>query len=141
MASVDFFGAVTTTFVAITCCHEGCGVIFGMEKSFYEERRKDHARWYCPNGHNQFFSGKSEAEKLRDELATKNRQLEFAEADKSRLRSQLSTAQHGRAVIKGLMSKMKVRVAHGVCPCCNRTFQNVARHMKTKHPKWKAESR
>jgi hypothetical protein len=22
----------------------------------------------------------------------------------------------------------------GVCPCCNRTFQQLARHMKAKHP-------
>jgi hypothetical protein len=25
-------------------------------------------------------------------------------------------------------------VANGVCPCCNRTFQNLARHMAGKHP-------
>jgi hypothetical protein len=25
------------------------------------------------------------------------------------------------------------RVGNGVCPCCNRTFEDLARHMKVKH--------
>jgi hypothetical protein len=25
-------------------------------------------------------------------------------------------------------------VKHGVCPCCKRTFENLARHMKGQHP-------
>ncbi len=32
------------------------------------------------------------------------------------------------------MTKVKKRAANGVCPCCNRTFSDLARHMKAKHP-------
>lgn len=31
------------------------------------------------------------------------------------------------------------RVGAGVCPCCKRTFQQLARHMKCKHPKYRTE--
>jgi chemotaxis response regulator CheB len=34
------------------------------------------------------------------------------------------------------LTKTKKRVANGVCPCCNRTFKQLARHMKAKHPEF-----
>ncbi|HYC31767.1 MAG TPA: hypothetical protein VEB59_05720, partial [Gemmatimonadales bacterium] len=37
---------------------------------------------------------------------------------------------------KGVVTKIKRRVAGGVCPCCNRTFSDLARHMSGKHPGW-----
>jgi len=39
---------------------------------------------------------------------------------------------------RGRVTKIKRRVQHGVCPCCNRTFSNLASHMKTKHPEFEA---
>ena len=29
--------------------------------------------------------------------------------------------------------RMRERVMNGVCPCCNRTFQNLREHMKSEH--------
>ncbi|WP_165394478.1 helix-turn-helix domain-containing protein [Pseudoxanthomonas winnipegensis] len=31
---------------------------------------------------------------------------------------------------------MRQRVMNGVCPCCNRTFENLRRHMHDKHPEF-----
>lgn len=33
-------------------------------------------------------------------------------------------------------SKLKLRAANGVCPCCNRTFKQLAAHMSSQHPKY-----
>ncbi|HEX9950777.1 MAG TPA: hypothetical protein VGB53_03340 [Rubricoccaceae bacterium] len=33
------------------------------------------------------------------------------------------------AAQKGAHTRTKKRIAAGVCPCCNRTFQDLARHM------------
>lgn len=30
-------------------------------------------------------------------------------------------------------TRTRNRIAAGVCPCCNRTFQNLADHMRTLH--------
>lgn len=30
----------------------------------------------------------------------------------------------------------KKRAAPGLCPCCNRSFVGLSRHMKTKHPQY-----
>lgn len=37
--------------------------------------------------------------------------------------------------------EIKKRVGNGVCPCCNRTFENLSRHMSCKHPEYKTESK
>jgi hypothetical protein len=38
------------------------------------------------------------------------------------------------------VTKIKNRVGHGVCPCCTRSFQNLARHMASEHPTFAAEA-
>jgi hypothetical protein len=35
------------------------------------------------------------------------------------------------------MTRIKKRVAAGVCPCCNRSFKDLARHMAGQHPDYK----
>ena len=43
-------------------------------------------------------------------------------------------AERSAAAYKGHLTRVKRRVGNGVCPCCNRTFKNLADHMTTKHP-------
>lgn len=35
--------------------------------------------------------------------------------------------------------RLRKRASAGVCPCCNRTFSQLARHMQTKHPTFIAQ--
>lgn len=35
---------------------------------------------------------------------------------------------------------LRNRAAAGVCPCCNRTFEQLGRHMTTKHPEYVKEA-
>jgi hypothetical protein len=37
--------------------------------------RETHQEFYCPNGHKQWYTGKTEAEKLKEELKKKERAL------------------------------------------------------------------
>lgn len=41
--------------------------------------------------------------------------------------------------VKGEVTKLKKRIANGVCPCCKRSFCNLAAHMKTQHPEYTKE--
>ena len=54
--------------VTLECC--GCHIIFGIPKEFYDEcdEKKQGKSFFCPNGHEQHFIGKSEEDKLRDRL-------------------------------------------------------------------------
>lgn len=113
------------TLVLVTCCN--CHVPFGMSIDHYNDRREDHQGFYCPNGHRQHFTGPSEKEQLR-------RQLKWAEADAVHQRDQREAAERSNRALKGVVTKTKRRVGKGVCPCCTRSFQNLADHMATKHP-------
>lgn len=108
------------------CCN--CGVIFGMTTEFRDRRIEDHKGFYCPSGHPQSYFGESKAEKnarlLKEEQARHQRTLERENAE--------------RAAKEKAEKKLK-RVTVGVCPCCNRTFQQLARHMADKHPELKGK--
>ena len=115
----------TGTLTVIECGE--CGVTFGMTDEFIAQRQSDHRSFYCPNGHNRYYPQKSEAEKLRDRLRS-------AEAQLTHTRDQLQMTEYQRRAQKGLNTRLKNRVAAGVCPCCNRSFQDLRRHMAGQHP-------
>ena len=109
--------ALAFEFEVVNCCN--CGVAFALPSHLKRTLEETHRLFYCPNGHSQLYSDETEAERLKRELQAKNFELE------ARTRA-LYTAQASEA-------RLRKRIEGGVCPCCNRTFQNVARHMATKH--------
>ena len=114
------------------CCK--CGVHFGLEKGHREGLLKDGSKrgFFCPNGHQQFYM-EGEADKLRRERDRLQQQL--AQKDEINWqREQRKGAERQVAAAKGQITRLKKRANAGVCPCCNRTFSNMARHMKTMHP-------
>ena len=107
-----------------------CNVGFGITASFAAARRSDRKTFYCPAGHSQWFPGKTDEkriEELKAQLATKDDLLRSTQRDHHKL-WRLQRAAEGRT------KALKRRIAAGVCPCCQRSFENLARHMKTKHP-------
>lgn len=126
-------------FVEIKCC--ACAVVFGLNRSYYEGAKQAGPQlwWHCPNGHKQHFPhGPSEADKLRKERDTLKQQMAYKE---DRLRAEVAqreAAQNSARAFKGVATRMKNRVSRGVCPCCNRTFADLQRHMATKHKGYEA---
>jgi hypothetical protein len=49
-------------------------------------------------------------------------------------------AERSAAAAKGNVTKLRKRAAAGVCPCCNRTFLALQKHMAHKHPDFRAEA-
>lgn len=115
----------TDTLVRETCCN--CHISFGMTKAMREARLEDLKTFYCPNGHAQHYTGKPTSERLRQ-------RLEWAEARERALRDQKDATERSYRALKGVVTRTKRRIAAGVCPCCNRTFQDLHRHMSGQHP-------
>ena len=121
----------TGTYVVETCIN--CGINFGVPEDFQEWARDHSNKWfYCPNGHRQHYTV-SRADRLQ-------RQLDSAVEDKRSLRYRLDHANRSRAALRGQVTKIKRRVGHGICPCCQRQFHNLKRHMENQHPDWSEES-
>lgn len=115
-----------------TTCYS-CGVLFASP--VLAERMNDGKTFYCPNGHGQHYT-ETEATRLRAEVERTKKQLETVSRDRDWQRSQRQTAEKSIIAHKGLVTKARnklARVHQGVCPDCNRSFQNLAAHMKTKH--------
>lgn len=105
----------------------GCGIPFFVPTKWLNAKIENHGSFHCPNGCDRVFTGKSKAEKLEQEL--RNLQLRKEQSEQELQNRWLDTLSEK----KKLERKLK-RVHKGVCPCCNRTFENLQRHMKIKHP-------
>lgn len=126
-----------STAVEIVC--GGCGVLHWMSAEYVALRRRDHKTWYCPNGCPRAYLGKSPEEKLRDDLAQAEKRIQTAQQQEARLYERIDEERRRTAAQKGQVTRLKNRAAAGVCPCCNRTFQNLARHMAGQHPQFRAD--
>jgi hypothetical protein len=101
------------------CCV--CGIPFAMSADYIMRKRETQDTFYCPNGHGQSYS-ESEADILRASLGAAKDQLAAANLRVNRLKEE--------------SRRQRVRASNGVCPCCNRSFVNLARHMAGQHPRY-----
>lgn len=116
----------TVSLEATTCA--ACGVVFAFPHSLMEARRDNGGTMYCPNGHPLSYN--SRMKELERKLEQKEAELR---AEKCKLIS--TRIEKEDAIAK--LERHKKRTRNGVCPCCNRSFVNLQRHMKTKHPESK----
>lgn len=113
-----------------------CGITFAMPSNLLRVKREEGGNFYCPNGHVQSYT-KTEVTRLKEQLAQKEQELLNKQKSLEWERKRVENAERVAAAAKGEVTKIKNRVGNGVCPCCKRTFQNLLRHMKSKHPKYK----
>jgi hypothetical protein len=134
-------GKVLTSVAATVSLREvkcpKCMGVFAISSEYIDEanrRGKFEMCWRCPYCGESRGYGESEADRLRREIneqRLKTQQENFrAEREASRAQANLE------AFVKERKEKerLKKRIGAGVCACCGRTFRNVARHMRTKHP-------
>lgn len=129
---------ITTGLAVINC--GACGGTYAINERYRQERQNKGETWHCPYCNCEWgYTGNSDNEKLRRELVAERERLASA---RRMIESTQAEAEHfrkSRDTMKGLLHREKKRVGNGVCPCCNRSFQNLKAHMKTKHPNHGAE--
>lgn len=108
------------------CC--ACDITYAVPEAFKNKRLQDGQLFYCPSGHAQSYT-ESENKTLR-------RQVEQLQAKLTHERDQRLAAEAEAARTAQEAQRTRTRVANGVCPCCKRSFANVARHMKGQHPNY-----
>lgn len=122
-----------------------CGTKIWLSPGDMDALVRSKQKFYCPFGHTQHFCDdqgvlgelertRRERDKLKQKVAEKDDDLraEMARADRANTR-----AEHNKRVAaahKAVATKLKKRVVAGVCPCCNRHFRELQRHMQTQHP-------
>lgn len=129
--------AADATLVVVAC--SVCGVTYAIPASFDRSARKyrgDTANGWkicCPFGHTWWYVGETEKARLKRERDNARNALHAT-------RELLRHEERSHAATRGHVTRKRkelARVKAGVCPCCNRTFQNLGRHMASQHPEFK----
>lgn len=110
-----------------------CGVVYTCPERVIEHQRKVGGYHTCPNGHSQGWT-KDESEEART-----RRERDRLKQENARLEQEAREAFDRAIKAEAREKKLRKRASAGTCPCCNRTFSNMAVHMKKLHPEFKAE--
>jgi hypothetical protein len=114
-----------------------CGVTYTVPEPKYDHMREDGGYASCPNGHQWGWSeGRRQRDALRRERDLLAQQVAQRDDEIRAQREAREAAERQARAAKGEITKLKKRASAGTCPCCNRTFSNMAAHMKTKHPEF-----
>lgn len=125
-----------TTFV-LMCCGE-CGIEFQVPAPWQQERKENGKTWFCPNGHSRVYR-ESDADALRRERDQLVQRIAQKDDEIRHQREMRDAAERRVSAAKGQITRLKKRAANGVCPCCNRSFADLHKHMQTKHAGYIAE--
>lgn len=120
----------TVRIVPVTCGK--CSIEFGLNETFRDARLADGETFYCPNGHSVFWA-ETTVKKLEKQLAAERARHDQTKAEVDRQREYRRQTERQLIATRGVVTRVKNRVGRGVCPCCNRFFEQLHRHMKTKH--------
>ena len=111
-----------------------CGVHHAIPSVMYNTAFREGGYWHCPNGHRRGWDkSQSDREAPQREINRLKQREAMHEDEKRRLREERESAQRSASAYKGAATRMKNRAKAGVCPCCNRHFVNLERHMKSQH--------
>jgi hypothetical protein len=130
-AGETFAGYYTLETIA---CHR-CGVLFALPEKLLNRARSDPERtFYCPNGHSAHFPGETEEDRLRRCLKSEREWAARLASERDQLKASERAQRAAKTRAQRERDRERKRVGNGVCPCCNRTFVNLARHMAGQHP-------
>jgi hypothetical protein len=120
-------------FEASTCWK--CEEPMRFQAGRIEHAQKSNTPLYCPFGHANYWQvGKTDAEKLQDELEAERRRRQSAEQNIAYWQDEAKREKRRANGYKAHATKITKRAKAGVCPCCNRHFTALERHMASKHP-------
>ncbi len=130
-------------FFVETCCHDNCRTQFMMSEATHQvaQQRKEGFMFYCTHGHSQhYISNETALDKMRRERDRFAQQVANREDIIKEQEEENKKLFREKAALRGVVTKVKKRVGSGVCPCCNRHFSALSRHMKHMHPAYANEA-
>ncbi len=115
-----------------------CGTPFMLPERLLSAAQNAGHTIYCPHGHTIVWKETEEIRLRRERDRLKQDQARLEEEKReawATANAQLERAQKAERANK----KLQKRASAGTCPCCSRTFQNMATHMKRQHPEFVQE--
>lgn len=123
----------TETFVTLECCQ--CHMLFAVDQRTKNRWVDTGESFYCPSGHSQCFCDTT-VKRLQRENAALKQQADQKDARLRDAREAIALRDRQLSAAKGQQTRLKKRIGAGVCPCCHRTFKQLAAHMHDMHPEF-----
>lgn len=120
-----------------------CDASYALPKAVMDRHREHGGYHWCPVcGTSQGWDPKAIVKRQEEnaEIERLKKNLKWEQDFASEQRRGREEAERRLSATKGVVTKLKQRAAGGMCPCCNRSFVGLARHMATKHPEFKNEA-
>ncbi len=105
-----------------------CGCVFWVSEDLKQRWKDKGVSFYCPVGHCQSYQVTT-VQKLEKKLAA-------MEGDRDWWKGATRAEEKRHSSTKGQVTKLRRRIGAGVCPCCQRAFKQLSRHMQNKHPEY-----
>lgn len=118
-----------------------CGGTYAINERYRAQKAQEGGGWHCPycQGSWGYFGDHNENARLKRELAAQKKRTEWAEQATKQAQQRADSWKLRERAQRAAKTRIKKRVAAGVCPCCTRSFANLARHMKGQHPDYAAD--
>ena len=108
-----------------------CGGVYAISERFRRQKQEHGGYWTCPYCKRSwgYSIGVSDLQEARNKAKNARNMLA---AEKARHdQTKMTLRAH-----KAAKTRLKNRLANGVCPCCSHHFENLQRHIKRKHPEY-----
>lgn len=109
-----------------------CACTYAVPKVMRDYYYENGGFWKCPNGHSWGYKVGHQTERKEQERIRQER--DRLQQQNARLAEEAEAAERERLKAERALKRHKKRAAAGTCPCCQRTFANMARHLKAEHP-------
>jgi DNA repair exonuclease SbcCD ATPase subunit len=108
-----------------------CGIQHAIPHQLQKQAAEDGKGIYCPLGHKWFY-----AETVQQKLEREQQARREAEQRIRATRELLHAEERSHAATRGHLTRHRKRAQAGVCPVqgCKRHFQDLERHIASKHP-------
>lgn len=118
-----------------------CGGVYALSADFLQHKREKGGDWSCPYCRTYWHFTETEVARLQKAIEAEKRRTEFYANNARIAREDAEHSERRRRATVGQMTRLKNRIGNGVCPCCNRTFKNLRRHMVSQHPEFIREGK
>ncbi len=124
--------ATESDFYVVNC---SCGGVYAILESVRHQKQLEGKSWTCPYCATGWgFAGNGTNAKLKRQLEQAERNIKNEQKRTQWARNEAKQNEYRRRAEKAAKTRIKNRIANGVCPRCQRSFKNLHRHMKSKHP-------
>lgn len=118
-------------FVIVDCAN--CYGLFAMTREMNQRFRKNGKTFHCPMGHGNWY-GESEEDLLKKKLKREKESKEYLKRSREHYREKANQVGYSLRATKGVVTKLKKKIAAGKCPACEAEFDDLKAHMENDHP-------